>query len=112
MLPVFYWKTVAKNMLTSTTGNVAIVFALLLPVLIGATGLGVETSYWYYRSLQLQSAADSAAYAAELENLSGASTTDIKAAATRNAAISSMDFVASDYAAKRIRRNVSGLAMI
>ena len=86
MLSVFYWKTVAKNMLTSTTGNVAIVFALLLPVLIGATGLGVETSYWYYRSLQLQSAADSAAYAAELENLSGASTTDIKAAATRNAA--------------------------
>ncbi len=65
----------------STSGNVAVVFAITLPVLLGAGGLGVETSYWFYRSLQLQSAADAAAYSAELERLAGSKTAAIEAAA-------------------------------
>ncbi|TIU61412.1 MAG: hypothetical protein E5W15_32155, partial [Mesorhizobium sp.] len=44
-------------------GNVATIFALTLPVVVGGAGLGVETSYWYYSSLKLQSTADAAAYA-------------------------------------------------
>ena len=37
--------------------------ALLAPALIGATGLGVETSYWYFRAEKAQRAADLAAHA-------------------------------------------------
>ncbi len=72
----------ARRLVRSTGGNVAIIFALSLPVLIGAAGLGVETSYWYYRSLQLQSAADAAAYAAEIENLSGSADEAVETVAT------------------------------
>jgi hypothetical protein len=46
------------------SGNVAVVTALALPVLIGAAGLGVETSYWYLTQRSMQNAADSAAVAA------------------------------------------------
>jgi Flp pilus assembly protein TadG len=28
-------------------GNVAILFALFLPVIVGGAGFGVETTYWY-----------------------------------------------------------------
>jgi Flp pilus assembly protein TadG len=45
-------------------GNIAVVTALALPILIGATGLGLETSYWYLTQRSMQNAADSAAVAA------------------------------------------------
>ena len=70
----------------NSSGNVAVVFAITLPILLGATGLGVETSYWYYRSLQLQSAADAAAYTGELEKLAGSQTGVIETAAADTAA--------------------------
>ncbi|TIW31825.1 MAG: hypothetical protein E5V71_20960, partial [Mesorhizobium sp.] len=56
---------------TSESGNVAIIFALCLPIVVGGAGLGVETSYWYYSSLKLQAVADAAAYAGALEKVSG-----------------------------------------
>ncbi|MER8409511.1 hypothetical protein NKH16_33570, partial [Mesorhizobium sp. M1307] len=33
------------------SGNVATIFALSLPIVVGGAGLGIETSYWYYSSL-------------------------------------------------------------
>jgi len=45
-------------------GNIAIITALAMPVLVGAAGLGGEAGYWYYRQQAMQSAADSAAVAA------------------------------------------------
>jgi Flp pilus assembly protein TadG len=45
-------------------GNIAIITALAMPVLIGTAGLGVEVGYWYYLTRGMQSAADSAAVAA------------------------------------------------
>lgn len=65
----------------SDGGNVAIVFSLTLPVVIGGAGLGVETSYWFYRDLELQAAADAAAYAGALEKRSGSAEVDVVAAA-------------------------------
>lgn len=53
-------------------GNVAIVSAFLLPLVVGGAGLSVETSYWYFKNLELQGAADSAAFAAGIERRSGA----------------------------------------
>ena len=67
------------------SGNVAIIFAITLPILMGAAGLGVETSYWYFRSLQLQSSADAAAFAGELEKLAGSDFDTIEATAQESA---------------------------
>lgn len=76
---------VFSSFMRDRRGNVAVIFALSLPVLIGGAGLGVETSYWYFQSLQLQSSADAAAYAGELEKLAGSSTSAITAVASGSA---------------------------
>lgn len=51
----------------SDSGNIATLFALMLPVMIGFTGLGAEAGYWYYKNRQLQAAADVAAYSGAIE---------------------------------------------
>lgn len=45
-------------------GNVAVITALVLPVLMGSLGLGAEVAVWYSDKRALQNAADSAAIAA------------------------------------------------
>jgi Flp pilus assembly protein TadG len=45
-------------------GSYIISAAFLLPVVIGATGLGTEAGLWYYKHQNLQSAADAAAVSA------------------------------------------------
>jgi Flp pilus assembly protein TadG len=52
-------------------GNIAVMAALTMPIIIGGAGLGVETGYWYYEQLRLQQAADAAVYAALLEHHEG-----------------------------------------
>jgi len=51
-----------KRFLKSRRGNVAIITALVAPVLIGFCGFGADAGYWYYRQRGLQSAVDIAAY--------------------------------------------------
>jgi uncharacterized membrane protein len=48
-------------------GVVAVAVAVLLPVLIGFAGLGVEVGMWFWIQRQNQSAADAAAISAALE---------------------------------------------
>ena len=62
--------------------NTAIMFALSLPILVGMSGLGVETGYWYFKQRELQTAADVAAIAGAVEKRSGKSSGQITAAAT------------------------------
>nr|WP_257784388.1 pilus assembly protein TadG-related protein [Mesorhizobium loti] len=76
----------ATGICRATSANVAIIFALSLPIVVGAAGFGVETSYWYYNSLKLQATADAAAYAGALEQISGSDKPTIVAAATQSAA--------------------------
>lgn len=76
----------ATGIRRSTRANVATIFALSLPIVVGAAGFGVETSYWYYNSLRLQATADAAAYAGALEQISGSDKPTIIAAATQSAA--------------------------
>jgi len=45
-------------------GTVAVLMALLLPVLIGVLGIGFEISNWYLQTRSMQNAADLAAIAA------------------------------------------------
>jgi len=57
-------------------GNIAILAALTLPVLVGFAGLGTEGALWYYTHHQMQDAADSAAISAATA-YSGSSGTNI-----------------------------------
>lgn len=81
-----FFRRVPRRFCEGRGGNVATIFALTLPVVVGGAGLGVETSYWYYSSLKLQAIADAAAYAGALEKIAGSDTAAITAAATTSAA--------------------------
>lgn len=67
---------------TNDSGNVVIMTALAMPVLIGVTGLGVEVSYWYVTQRSMQNAADSAAVAAATNGTANY-TSEAKAVAAR-----------------------------
>lgn len=60
--------TLAARLVTALAGdrrgNVAVISALMLPVLMGSFGLGTEVASWYANQRSLQNAADSAALAA------------------------------------------------
>lgn len=55
----------------------AVMFGITAPVVVGSIGLGVETGYWYYKDRGLQTAADTAAYAATVEKRRGGSASKI-----------------------------------
>lgn len=76
-----YFQVWAKSFAACRRGNVAIVFALSLPLVVGGAALGVETTYWYYKRLAMQEAADSAAYAGALDKRSGGDDTEVAAVA-------------------------------
>jgi Flp pilus assembly protein TadG len=67
-------------------GNIAVMAALLMPMIVGGAGLGVETGYWYYSQLHLQQAADAAVYAAALELHEG-NTSEMLSSATAAATL-------------------------
>lgn len=72
-------------------GNVAVMSALCMPVVVGGVALGVDSTYWYFRDLELQGAADAAAYAAAIELRAGFDEATAKAAAEREAASNGLD---------------------
>lgn len=74
-----------RGLLQAQQGNVAVIFALSLPVLVGAAGFGVETTYWYYKRAQLQSAADAAAHAGAIERRSGSGPAVVRSVAVLTA---------------------------
>jgi Flp pilus assembly protein TadG len=69
--PIRRAASLAAGWLRSPKGNVALLFALLTPMVIGGAGLATEVGVWYHRRLELQSAADSAAYAAAVSLRAG-----------------------------------------
>src|SRR5438876_370036 len=48
----------------SQAGNILVTTALILPLLVGFVGLGVDVALWFYKHQSMQSAADSAAISA------------------------------------------------
>jgi Flp pilus assembly protein TadG len=83
--------SLAVGWLSSPKGNVALLFALLTPMLIGGAGLATEVGVWYHRRLELQSAADAAAYAAAVELRAGGSQTSFTQEALTAAQSSGFD---------------------
>ena len=55
------WRLLER--LSGTDGNIAVIFAIALPAVIGVTGMSVESGYWYQKERQLQQAADAGAFA-------------------------------------------------
>lgn len=72
----------SKFLLKETKGNIAIVTALTVPLLAAGAGFGVETAFWYHKDVELQQAADKAAYTAALEKRAGANSSKILNTAT------------------------------
>ena len=66
-------------------GAIFIMFALLLPVILGFIGLGVEVAFWYQAKRGLQTAADAAAIAGAYEVWDGNSESAAYTAALREA---------------------------
>jgi len=62
-----------KKFARSTEGTVAVVVAMLLPLMIGLAGVGVDVSRWTQQQRKLQSAADAAALAGAFELANGRS---------------------------------------
>ena len=74
-----------RRLLRSREGNVAIVTAIVMPVLIGFCGLGAETGYWYMRQRVLQNSADIAAFDGDVVLRSGGSQEAVTTTATTDA---------------------------
>ena len=70
------------------SGSAAVTLAFSMPLLVAGAAFGVETSYWYYEDLQMQAAADAAAYAAAIEKRAGSKeavyTAEAKSVAAQN----------------------------
>lgn len=67
-------------------GNIAIITALLAPVLVGFCGFGAETGYWYFRQRGIQAAADIGAYNATMALRAGGNAATVTTVATTDSA--------------------------
>ena len=71
--------------LRARRGNVAIMTALIAPILIGFCGVGADAGYWFYRQRDIQSAADIAAYDGAVALSTSANQVTITSTATNGA---------------------------
>ncbi|NQV48119.1 MAG: hypothetical protein HQ504_10095 [Rhodospirillaceae bacterium] len=78
-------KSVLGDLLSDRSGVIIVLFALMLPIMIGFLGLGIEVSYWFQNRRNLQIAADSAAVGGAFELLDGGTSTTATAIATTEA---------------------------
>jgi hypothetical protein len=83
-----------RRLVRDRSGNVAILAALMFPVIIGGMGLGVEVGFWHYNQRKLQHAADVAAYAAGVRKKAGDSKQALEKVAAHVASESGVDAVA------------------
>jgi len=85
-------KVLSKRFVRNDRGAIAIMFALMMPFILGVIGLGVEAGMWFKDRRELQSIADSASISAAVENAYGASTTsELTAAAQVEANLNGFD---------------------
>lgn len=64
-------------------GATAVVFAILLPVIIGGLALGVESGYWFFLKTTLQNAADVSAHSVGVNMRKNASHEDLERVALK-----------------------------
>lgn len=107
-------ETAVRATLTSfrhdNRGGIALMFALMLPVMIGFVALGIDVGIWFKDRRQLQTMADAAAVSAAIENTYGATTAEILAAAQMEADSNGFDATTDtlDYASTPTSGSYSG----
>lgn len=77
-------------------GVIIVIFALMLPIIVGFVGLGVETGLWFSSRREVQGAADAAAIAAAYEIRDGSDDSTILTSATTEATRNGYDFANGD----------------
>lgn len=82
---------ILRHFARDENGGIAIMFALMLPVLFGIIGLGVEAGLWFKERRELQTIADAAAVSAAIENTYGATSAELTAIATLEAGLNGFD---------------------
>lgn len=84
------------QLLRDRRGGIAIMLALVLPIIIGCVGLGAEVSAWYFMTRSMQGAADAAAASAAAElasmELSGSSASSAQLRNTGRAVSATLNF--------------------
>lgn len=80
-----------RNIRHDSAGFVAAPVAIMLPVLLGMAGLGIDVGMWYASKRDAQSAADAAARAGALELVRNNSASGIVQAAKEDAALNGFD---------------------
>jgi Flp pilus assembly protein TadG len=77
-------------------GNVTIIVALCMPLLIGAVAFGVEVGFWRYDQVRLQKIADASAFTAAVVKRAGGTdyTTQATTSATTNGYTTTTDTIA------------------
>lgn len=73
-----------RRFLAADEGGILLLWAVLMPVIVGMMGLGLETGLWYMEKRKLQTAADAAAIAAAYESSSSNRTTAAQSSVTAN----------------------------
>jgi Flp pilus assembly protein TadG len=61
-----------RALVADTRGNIMVLMALALPVLLGMLGIAVEAGHWYLTKRDMQNAADAAVIAASTNGATGA----------------------------------------
>lgn len=85
-----------RSLRRDTVGAVAVVVAVMAPVLVGSMGLGGEVGYWYLKEASLQNAADVAAHASAIRLATGGDSTQLQSVADYVAGRSAIDLAAAD----------------
>jgi len=70
-----------RSIVGDTEGSTAVLVGVLLPVMIGAMGLGAETGYWFLLQRELQHTADASVHAAAIRRRAGDDEDLLRAAA-------------------------------
>jgi Flp pilus assembly protein TadG len=61
----YYWRSqMTRRLGACSKGAVAVMTAIVFPILLGFTGMGVEVGHWYLAQRQMQGSADAAAISA------------------------------------------------
>ena len=89
-------------------GALAVMLALMLPVMLGFVGLGVEVGFWYQARRDLQSAADAAAIGGAYDVKDGSSSVTIQTTATTEATRNGLDTGAGETIAVNYQYPASG----
>jgi hypothetical protein len=74
-------RTCVRSLTRCVSGSVTTLFAFGLPVVMAGAAFGVEVGVWYYDEMRLQQIADTAAFAAGIEQRAGKSPQIMLAAA-------------------------------